>query len=345
MGRDKVTVESGKNRLANSHSLDVHGHINQQTKISTMIPNRRSHWLRLSAGVRVAFVACLLVVVGCDDASMAPSPTDSDATAEEGLSPGVRMRVSFDQTERTYTSVWPGSIVGSDDAKEGATRGGKLMTEFEKTREVRSYDEDGYLTAEYEFIEGSPSMNMPEAAYEANKKQMPYDPSTENPIVRSELEGSTIRYVREDGSTARTRQIDPESFRIDPSKLDSLKETAEQSTMEERRKSVLQSLRSRGVSFNRMSDNHVRLRQRVSGDQAVKHVQKVIDLRTGRPVYLKYELKNGRTDLVETREYRFVSGVPMKVYTVTYDYDNRSGEWGVVARTEIMRKNISVQFN
>lgn len=287
-------------------------------------------------------------MMGCDEITLAPegesSPSIGESEPSEPLPPGVRMRMHYDQTEVTYSNVWPGSIVGNNEkAKE---EGAMLMTEYEKTREVYSYDEEGYLTASYEYLEGHPDMNMPEASYSELRDQMPYNPEDENPIVRSELKGNAITYFREDGSVERERPIEPESFRVDPARLDSLEEARDDDlSPDRRRENVRRSLEERGLSLQQLDENRVAFEQTLEEVQAVSRVQKVVDLRIGKPIHLRYELKNGNTDLIETRRYKYTSGIPVMVQSVTYDFDDRSGSWGVVARTEVTRQNISVQFD
>lgn len=308
-------------------------------------------WPRWPVVLSVLAVAGFaLTVAGCDDTSVAPpapgsssEPTDSGAP----LPPDVRLRIQYDQTEVTYSNVWPGSIVGNDEAKAAKEEGAKLMTEFEKTHEVRSYDDEGYLTASYKYLDGNhPGMNMPADAYSDLKSEMPYDPNDENPIAGSELNGSTIKYVRADGSEARSRPIDPEKFRIDPAKLDSLSNQQDDtSDVDSRRSAVLGSLQNRGISFRRLDKNRVVYDQKIEDVRGTSSVKKVIDLRFGKPIYMKYKLKNGNTDMVETRRYARKSGLPVLMKSVTYNYDDRTGSWGVVSRTEVTRRNVSVQFN
>jgi len=298
----------------------------------------------------LAVAGFALTVAGCDDTSVAPpapgsssEPTDSGAP----LPPDVRLRIQYDQTEVTYSNVWPGSIVGNDEAKKAKEEGAKLMTEFEKTHEVRSYDDEGQLTASYEYLDGNhPGMNMPADAYSDLKSEMPYDPNDENPIAGSELNGSTIKHVRADGSEARSRPIDPEKFRIDPAKLDSLSNQQDDtSDVDSRRSAVLGSLQNRGISFRRLDKNRVVYDQKIEDVRGTSSVKKVIDLRFGKPIYMKYKLKNGNTDMVETRRYARKSGLPVLMKSVTYNYDDRTGSWGVVSRTEVTRRNVSVRFN
>jgi hypothetical protein len=153
-----------------------------------------------------------------------------------------------------------------------------------------------------------------------------------------------MRYIREDGSMARTVSVDPERFRIDPQKIDSLK-AADTSDVDSRREMIRESLEQQSSSLQNIDKNRVAFTQSVSDKRGVSQVKKVVDLRVGKPVYLKYERKDGETSMVETRQYKLVSGVPVKVRSVTYDYDDRKGKWEVVARTETVRKKISVQLD
>lgn len=286
----------------------------------------------------------VLLLSACDDATVAPdvSQNESETTPEEPLPPNVRLQIQYDQTEVTYSNVWPESIVGNDSEKK--ERGAKRMTEYEKTREVRSYDDEGYLSASYEYIEGHSDMNMPENAYSDLQSEMPYNPEDENPVVRVELGENTMRYLREDGSEARSRPIDPEHYRIAPAVLDSLIDSRDDTSgADNRRSNVLASLERRGISFRRLDENRVAYEKKVEEVRGTSKVTKVVDLRIGQPIYLKYELKNGKTDMVETRKYRTVSDFPVLVQSVTYDYDDRKGSWGVVARTEVTRRNVSVR--
>jgi hypothetical protein len=304
-------------------------------------------WPRWLVAISVLAIGGLaLTFTGCDDTSVAPaSPGSSSESSDPGapLPPDVRLRIQYDQTEVTYSNVWPGSIVGND--AKSRREGAQLMTEFEKTHEVRSYDDEGYLTASYEYLDGNrPGMNMPADAYSDLKSEMPYDPNDQNPVVRSVLEGNEMRYIREDGSMARTVSVDPERFRIDPQKIDSLK-AADTSDVDSRREMIRESLEQQSSSLQNIDKNRVAFTQSVSDKRGVSQVKKVVDLRVGKPVYLKYERKDGETSMVETRQYKLVSGVPVKVRSVTYDYDDRKGKWEVVARTETVRKKISVQLD
>lgn len=309
-----------------------------------------AHHFLLRFGSRWFVVSLLavagLVVAGCDDASLDPSSTPETSPSDQPLSPDVRLQIAYDQTEATYASVWPQVIVGNESKSSKSEDEAVYMTEYEKTREVRSYDQDGYLTSSYEFVEGHPGMNMPADAYNDLKPDMPYNPQDENPVVRSELKGNTMTVYREDGSIARQRPVDPEAFRLSPAELDSLKTLAESNaTIDERRQRARRSLQARGASLRQLDENRVSFTQSVSNAGGVSSVEKVVDLRIGEPIYLKYRLKNGNTDMVQTRRYGFYNGVPFPTRKVTYSYDDRSGTWGVVSRTEVVRKNVSIRFN
>lgn len=305
-----------------------------------------SWWSLLVFGV-------VLLLAGCDEGTVStPTTTEDDHSEsdETNLPSDIRLKITYDQTEIVYTNVWPNSIVGNENqAKKARAKrtGAKLMTEYEKTHEIRSYSDDGYLTAQYEYKDGNhPDMNMPSKAYNDLKSSMPLYSEGKNPVTRSKLVGNTIKYFRKDGSLARSHPIDPEEFRIDPAQLDSLEELQrDSSTSDQRRSEMLASLRRRDISFRRLGENRVSYQRNVNDVRGTANVKKVVDLRLGRAIYLKYKLKNGNTSMVETRRYKDLSGFPIMVESVTYNYDDRSGKWRVVTRTERKRTNISVIFN
>jgi hypothetical protein len=295
-----------------------------------------------------ALLAGALLVAGCDSSKFdpgAPRPDDRPP-----LSPDVRMQVSYEQTEITFSNTLPPGLVGNtDESQTNAQTGEKKavhMTEYEATRELRSYDEKGYLTAHYEYIDGNrPHMNMPGDTYNDLKSGMPHNAEDENPVVRSVLDGGTMKYVRQNGDVDRSVSVDPETFRMDPATLDSLEAMSEDSAgADQRRARVRERLQRRGRSLSRVSANHVAFTVQADDLNGVGRVRKVVDLRHGQPVHLTYELKDGRKSMVETRIYGRYNAVPIMARRVTYDYGDRNGGWGVVSRTETTRRDISVRF-
>jgi hypothetical protein len=309
-------------------------------------------WLPALAVLAIGGLA--FTFTGCDDTSVAPPPTEERSTqptdGEAPLPPDVRLRIQYDQTEVTYSNVWPGSIVGNNtQGKEARSKeqGAKLMTDYEKIHEIRSYDNEGYLHRSYEYLDGShPGQNMPPEAYSQLKSEMPYDPKDRNPVTRFELAGNSMKFIREDGTVAHQAPVDPERYRVDPSKLDSLRNLrTDTSDTESRRTAIRRSLRQQGLSLTQIDKNRVSFTRKLDGKSIASEVKKVVDLRIGRPIYLKYLLKNGKTDMVITYNYVRKSGLPVKKRSVTYNFDDRTGDWGVVSRTEILRRDISVQFD
>jgi hypothetical protein len=306
---------------------------------------------RRLVALSVLVVGLALTVTGCDDTSVAPTPSEESSSepTDPGapLPPDVRLRIEYDQTEVTYSNVWPGSIVGNDEAEKAKKKGAQLMTEFEKTHEVRSYDNEGYLHRTYEYIGGNhPGMNMPSQPYSDLRKEMPYDPNDENPIVKYELEGSSMKYIRKDGTVAHETVVDPERYRVDPEKLDSLKAAQEDTAdTDERRAAVRQSLQRQGHNLTQFDENRVSFTRELEQDRGASRVKTVVDLRFGKSIYQKFMLKNGQTDMVVTRQYARTSGLPVMRRSVTYNYDDRTGDWKVVTRTELTRNNISVRIN
>lgn len=297
----------------------------------------------------LALLATVLLA-GCDSGSLDPGSVGSDDPPP--LAPNVRMQISFDQTDVTFSNTLPPGLVGdvgggANVQAKGTGEGASHMTEYEKMHEVRSYDKDGYLTASYEYIEGSrPHMNMPGAAYNDFKAGMPYNPNDKNPIVRSELMGGTRKYIRKNGDVDRSYSIDPETFRVDPATLDSLEALSNDTTQTStRRAAARRALERRSLSLRRMSKHHVAFQKQLRDVGNLASVRQVVDLRYGKPVHLVYKREDGKTSMVETRVYARYSGVPVMYRSVTYQYGSKGGEWSVTSRSETTRENITLRFN
>ncbi|PEN13821.1 hypothetical protein CRI94_07085 [Longibacter salinarum] len=310
-----------------------------------MFITNRTKRLGWSIIIMAALAGTVIVLSGCDTSGIDASTGPPEGGGATDLGPNVRLQISFDETDATYSSVWPDVIVGNE-SKSAKSEGTVYMTEYEETSQVRSYDREGYLTSSSRFIEGHPGMNMPADLYAELQNDMPYDPEDENPVVRSEVKNGRLTAYHADGSVARQRSVDPEAFRLSPEAMDSLEARSTVSaSVDERREQTLTSLRSRGVSFRQLDDNRVSFTKSVSSSEGAPTVETVVDLRIGEPIYLKYRLKNGNVDMVQTRRYGMYSGMPFPERIVTYKYDDRKGEWGVVSRSETIRSNINVRFN
>ena len=297
--------------------------------------------------VTLALFASVLLA-SCDGATL-DAHTERSAN-QSPLAPNVRMQVSFDQREVTYSNVLPPGLVGdvspvqTNAQSEGDRQTKGVMESYEVTRETRSYDEEGYLRRTYTYTDGHQGLNMPEAAYVDLKDQMPRR-AEPNPVVTFKLEGGTMQYIREDGTVAASASVNPEHFQIDPAALDSLEALQESNASSgERAAQTRQRLQQRGVSLTRMSEHHVSFKTR-SIEKGLSRIRRVVDLRTGKPIYLAYLREDGQPERIVLRTYGRYSEVPVMRREVAYEYGNKSGEWTVTSRTETTRTNISVRFN
>ena len=306
---------------------------------SFSIPGRSSPW------IGVAGICFLLLLAGCDAPTTAP---DVDASGDQTtLAPNVRMKISYDETEVTFSSVLPPSVVGqagkSGVASKQTFESKGVMESYQSIRETKTYDNEGYLTRTYTHTDGHARLNMPESAYEAFKNHMPHRAS-ENPITRFKLGEGSIQLIRENGDVAAQGSVDPEQFRMDPERLDSLEAMQQRTSAEKRAERTRRRLNQRGLSLQSLSRYHVSFETK-SKEKGLSTVRRVIDLRHGQPVYLVYKNEDGERVRVVTRAYGRYNGVPVMRHEVNYQYGPKDGGRAVVGRTEVQRTDISVRFN
>lgn len=286
----------------------------------------------------------MLVLSSCDSASTGPS--DDGSSDQSQLAPNVRMKISYDETEASFSNVLPPNIVGqvkkSGVGSKQSLESKGVLENYESIRETKTYDDEGYLTKTYTHIDGHARLNMPESAFEALKDQMPRR-TQENPIVKFNLDGGSIQLIRENGDVAAQGSVDPERFRMDPELLDSL-ETLQNISTEEREERTRDRLNRMGVSLRSLSKHHVAFKTK-SDENGLSTIRRVVDLRHGSPVYLVYRNTDGERIRVVTRVYGRYSGVPVMRREVSYQYGPKDDGRAVVGRTEIRRRNISVKFN
>jgi len=303
------------------------------------IPDKSSSWRA------VAGVCLLLLLAGCDTPTTAP---DTDGSSDQtALAPTVRMKVSYDETEVTFSSVLPPNVVGqvrkSGIGSKQTLESKGVMESYQSIHETKTYDKEGYLTRTYTHTDGHARLNMPESAYEAFENRMPHRAS-KNPITRFKLEGGSIQLIRENGDVAAQGSVDPERFRMDPERLDSLEAMQQRASAEKRAERTRRRLNQRGLSLQSLSRYHVSFETK-SKEKGLSTVRRVVDLRHGQPVYLVYKNEDGERVRVVTRAYGRYSGVPVMRHEVSYQYGPKDGGRAVVARTEVQRTDISVRFN
>ncbi|NBC86482.1 MAG: hypothetical protein GVY25_09855 [Bacteroidetes bacterium] len=257
------------------------------------------------------------------------------------------MKISYDETETTFSTVLPPNVVGqvgmSGRSSKQKLESKGILENHEAIHETKTYDQDGYLTRTYTHTDGHARLRLPEKDYEEFKDRMP-NRATDSPIVKFKLEGSSIRLIRENGEVAAEGSVDPERFRMTPEQLDSLESMQQNASAEKRARRTRQRLKGMGVSLRSLSDYHVSFTTE-SKENGLSSVRRVIDLRTGQPVYIVYKNEDDERSRVITRVYGRYNGVPVMRREVSYQYGPKGGKRAVVSRTELQRSNISVQFN
>lgn len=303
------------------------------------LPRRVVFWTVVGAGLTI-------LLAGCD--TRTPSPEEASSGNPSSLAPNVRLKIAYDETEATFSRVLPPNVVGQVDKSGIGSRKNLenkgVMENYESVHETKRYDEDGYLTRTYTHTDGHARLNLPEAAY-GNLTDRGGHRLPENPITKFSLEGGALQLIRQDGEVAAQGSVDPERFRMDPERLDSL-EALQQNvpSVETRTKRTRQRLNRMGVSLRRLGDHHVSF-ERTLEDTGLSSVRYVVDLRHGQPVHIVHKNEDGDRVRVTTRVYGRYNGVPVMWREVTYHYGSKAGSRTVVARTEVHRENISVQFN
>ena len=307
---------------------------------SLSIPCSSSLWIVVVGG------CFTLLLASCDTTSIAPGGGDASSD-QTSLAPNVRMKISYDETDVTFSSVLPPNVVGQVgksgiESKQTLESKG-VMENYESIHETKTYDEEGYLTRTYTHTDGHARLNMPERAYEAFKNRMPHRAS-KNPVTTFKLDGGSIQLIRANGDVAAQGSVDPEQFRVDPGRIDSLEALQQRASVEKRVEQTRRRLNQRGLSLQSLSRYHVSFETK-SKEKGLSTVRRVVDLRHGQPVYLVYKNEDGERVRVVTRAYGRYSGVPVMQREVSYQYGPKDGGRAVVARTEVRRTNISVQFD
>ncbi|MEP1304927.1 MAG: hypothetical protein ABJK11_03485 [Balneola sp.] len=110
--------------------------------------------------------------------------TSEEKPIIEDLNINVKYAESYDQTVTTFSRIWPDDISAGFE-KGKLNEGGELLVDYERTREVLAFDEDGYMSSVSEFLEGDGEMNMPEEAFNDFKDIMPARSNDYDPVVKN----------------------------------------------------------------------------------------------------------------------------------------------------------------
>lgn len=277
-----------------------------------------------------------VILAGCDagtgkiDAVEAP-PVEVFPTASYAL--------SFEQTSITYSNLWPEGLAAEVDAakSEGDV---EYMIDYEHTRETVVFDEEGYLSRTYEYVDGDMGTNLPGDVRADLEHLMPARSETD-PVVRFEMSGGSMRYYTASGAIAHQVSYDPETFRMQPETLDDLRTRVSDATTDaQRAERTLQTFQTLGVAVAERDGVFARINRSGNDVNGIARVEQVIDLRTGQPVQAIYYREDGRIDSSELLHYSKVNGMPVMTNSVSLSYGPVNGAWDVAYRTEVNRTNV-----
>jgi hypothetical protein len=290
---------------------------------------------------------CVLLTFGCKQGNN-PIDTSKQERIIEGLNINVKYAELYNQTEITYSRIWPEGIsTGFQKANASSTTGGELLVDYERTKEVVAFDEEGYMSTVSEFLEGDGEMNMPEEAYHKFKDIMPARSNDYDPVVRIEYSKGVERQIGKSGKVKYENAYDEELFKVDPHLLDSLNNLQDEDVESSIRRN-LRTLESRGQSFD-IFDNHFALftvnANKEMGKNGIVKLRYVEDLRTGEIVRIDLLNEEGNHDSIMLSKYKKVNGVSVQYSEEIYRFGKINGGWGVTGRTVTNKSNIRIIKN
>ncbi|MCH2450693.1 MAG: hypothetical protein MK198_11175 [Gracilimonas sp.] len=294
--------------------------------------------------VTVLLGVCMLLTYGCKQVNN-PLESSNEELSIEGLNINVKYAESYDQTEITYSRIWPKGIsTGFDKAK--STSGGELMVDYERTHEIIAYDEEGYMSSVSEFLEGDGEMNMPEAVYENLKDQMPARSVDHDPLVRTEMIDGQLNYYSKSGKLMNSYPVNRELYKIDPALLDSLK--FGNSDTNESVQSNIQALENAGIVFNRIGDRYIeyeKVASSINRADGIAKEQYVLNLQNGNIIL--YATYNPSGDLLALNRSNFkeVNGISILNNEEQFTFGEINNSWGIIQRRTITRENIKIVHN
>lgn len=285
---------------------------------------------------------CMMLAFGCKQVNSPLEATSENGQTIEGLNINVKYAESYDQTEITYSRIWPEGISAGFD-KSKSTSGGELLVDYERTNEVLAYDEEGYMSSVTEFLEGDGEMNMPEDTYNKLKSTMPAKSADYDPVARIVLQDGVSKSYTKSGKLKYESTYNPEEFKVDPSLLEVLKTNQEDSSdVEQSVQSNIEALKQEDIQFDLLDDYYAKYtlpetqRTKVSGYQVVK------DLRNGHIVAEAVMRDDGKYQSVSFNKYKEVKGMSVLSYKEKYSYGDLNGKWEITQRTVTHRQNINI---
>ena len=198
----------------------------------------------------------ILLSFACKQATGSLDISEEEPIIED-LNINVKYAESYDQTVTTFSRIWPEGI-SAGFGKGKTSSGGELLVDYERTREVLAFDEDGYMSTVSEFLEGDGEMNMPEEAFNDLKDIMPARSNDYDPVVKTVMEGGKTFQYGKSGNLKYQFEYDPEVFRVTQAELDSMEVWANASddTDQSVQRNLI-NLSQQNINFERVGDFHV----------------------------------------------------------------------------------------
>ncbi len=271
--------------------------------------------------------------------------TSEEKPIIEDLNINVKYAESYDQTVTTFSRIWPDDISAGFE-KGKLNEGGELLVDYERTREVLAFDEDGYMSSVSEFLEGDGEMNMPEEAFNDFKDIMPARSNDYDPVVKTVMENGSLDYYSKSGELIFSYPIDKEKYWIDPAVFDSLK--AQEAETSQSVKNSLQQLVDEGIQFERIGEFYVGYSKESSIDLRTDGIAKeryVQDLRNGNILVYATIKPNGEYKSVTRSNFSFHKGLAVLSSEERLQFGTINNSWGIVGRTKMVRQNIKVILN
>lgn len=296
--------------------------------------NLTSYPLLLRAGALLLLLGVTLT--GCD-AGTGKTPLVEAPPVE--VFPTASYALSFEQTSITYSNLWPEGLAAEADA---AKSGGDVeyMVDYEHTRETVVFDDEGYLSRTYEYVDGDMGTNLPGEVRADLEHLMPAR-SESDPVVRFEMSGGSMRYYTASGAVAHQVSYDPEAFRMQSKTLDDLRARVSEATTDaQQAERTLNTFQTAGVAVSESDGVFARINRSVNDMNGVARVEQVVDLRTGQPVQAVYYREDGRIDSSDLFHYNTFNGMPVMTNSVSLSYGPVNGAWDVAYRTEVNRTNV-----
>lgn len=293
------------------------------------------------------FGVCIVLSFACKQATSSFETSEDEVSIEE-LSINVKYAESYDQTVTTFSRLWPEGV-SAEFGKGKASSGGELLVDYERTREILAFDENGYMSTVSEFLEGDGEMNMPEEAFNEFKSSMPARSNDYDPVVKTVMEGGKTFMYGKSGKLKYQFDYDPKDYKASVDELDSLKAWQDQNQDTENSiKRTLKSLNQEGINFDRVGDFHVTYNLEAELDEQEKGLlvyQYTDDLRTGLTAQLVVLRTDGNYESIVRSKYQIIDNVPMLALETRYSFGDVNGKWGITYRQRMTRENIKLVRN